>query len=417
MFTSLTDSRGLDTSKKSITQDEINNLLKNAVEPTGSSDELTSKLRIKVDWLSFTLPPENDLNKSGSRFKMLDYLGYDFAECEELSGRYFYNSGLTYGNYLNIYYDDYTKKVSKYSAKNVLYVWTGQGSTDLAQKLVAKYGTNWETAWFKFFEYIKSLDAKVSRIDLAVDSYHHELDLDHIERRLKRGEFKSKKKRWNVVKQRDRDGNVKSFTIYVGQSRGKSSKNGGSFVRFYDKYAESVSKAVVMPDEVENVVTGEGTHSWIRAEQQYNKLRAQSCVEEILKERSFGKVYMGTMRATVEFLKPSRKNKDKKTWKTDPSWEKFLHGVEKIQLSNPERDLTLGRLLRWIRVAVVPSLHLLDELGDQRGFNIYQLIRACKIPEYQKKQKRLFNDAMVMPDRLINFYLKEFLEGYGKDEN
>lgn len=371
-----------------------------------------TKLQIKVDWLSFTVLPQNDV-KNEQKFQMLKFLGYEESDFEEIPARFFYNSAKTLGRFLNVYYDDPAKEISKYSAKNILYVWTGQGSTDLAKRIEKKYGLDWEQSWFKFFEYLQGLKAKVTRIDLAVDCFHHELDLEHLERRLRRGEFKSLKRRWNVIKQRDTEGNIKSYTLYVGQSRGKTSQKGGSFVRFYDKYAESKAKAVIMPREVEDIVTGVGSRSWIRVEQQFNKAKAQLCVNEILKQRSFGKVYCGTLRSTIEFLQSSRKNKDKKTWKLDSSWNKFLQGVEKITLSDPERDMTLGRLLRWIRVAVVPSLHLLDQLGHEKGFDIYELIKACEVKKFQKKQERLLADAMKMPDSLLGFYLKEFLEGYG----
>ena len=380
-----------------------------------STDEV--KLQIKVDWLSFTLLPQVDI-KNGQRFQMLKYLGYKKEDFEKISGRFFYNSGKTLGRYLNVYYDDYSKEISKYSAKNILYVWTGQGSTDLAKRIEKKYGLGWEQSWFKFFEYLQKLGAKVTRIDLAVDCYHKELDLSHLEKRLRTGSFKSLKRRWNVIKQRDTEGNIRAYTLYVGQSRGKTSQKGGSFVRFYDKYAESKAKAVVMPREVEDVINGGGSRSWIRAEQQFNKGKAQECVNEILRRRSFGEVYYGTLRSTVEILQPSRKNKDKKTWKLDPMWAKFLRDTRKITLSDPERNLAIGRLLRWIAVAVIPSLKLIDILGTARGFNIYQLIREHKIGGFQKKQKRLLEDALQMPDELLKFYLQQFMkEGCGeKDE-
>lgn len=387
--------------------------------PSSPTVKKPSNMLIKVDWLSFTLSPQKDVivyNSEAQKFAMLKYLGLDLREFEKIPGRFFYNSGLTLSNMINIYFDDPDFEVSKYSAGNILYTFTGQGSTLLLQKLREKYALDWEKSWLKYFNYLQGLEAKVTRIDLAVDCFHHELDLERMERKLKHGEYNSIKRRYNIVKQLDTDGNVKSHTIYVGQSRGKVSKNGGSFVRFYDKYAESLGKAVVMPDEVENIVTGGGSHSWIRAEQQFNKGKAQACVDEILNRTSFAEVYTGTLRKTIEFLKPSRKNKDKKTWSIDPHWLKFLHDAEKITLSDPERDLTLGRLLRWIRIAVVPSLHLLQDLGEKRGFDIYELIQACDV-EYQKKQVRLLKDALTVPDDLLSFYLKTFVEGYGKHEN
>lgn len=99
-------------------------------------------------------------------------------------------------------------------------------------------------------------------------------------------------------------------------------------------------------------------------------------------------------------------------------WAKFLRDTRKITLSDPERNLDIGSLLRWIAVAVIPSLKLIDILGTARGFNIYQLIREHKIGGFQKKQKRLLEDALQMPDELLKFYLQQFMkEGCGeKDE-
>ena len=41
-----------------------------------------------------------------------------------------------------------------------------------------------------------------------------------------------------------------------------------------------------------------------------------------------------------------------------------------------ERDVKLGELLDWISVSVLPSLSLLDTIGQERGFDIYDLLRS-----------------------------------------
>ena len=71
----------------------------------------------------------------------------------------------------------------------------------------------------------------------------------------------------------------------------------------------------------------------------------------------------------------------------------------------------MGRLLRFIRVAVVRSLHLLDEIGQVKGFDIYELIKSCEIGEYSKKQERLKNETIAMPDKLLSLYLQQFKDG------
>ena len=68
------------------------------------SMKLTDMLSYKVDWLSFTKKCRIDESKI-TIDKILDYLGYDrdlFKRMEH--GRYFYNAGITLGNYLNIYF-------------------------------------------------------------------------------------------------------------------------------------------------------------------------------------------------------------------------------------------------------------------------------------------------------------------------
>ena len=372
----------------------------------------------KVDWLSFTIIPDF----RGYEYQLIDnilsYLAYNSTDFEEVQGRFFFNSGLTLGNYVNIYFNDNDKPVNANSINKVMFMFTGQGSTDLAKHLAKIYNSrNWQVIWLKFFRFLKMRNARVTRLDVALDDYHGVLDFDQMERKLKAGEYRSCMKRYNVIRQLDTSGNIKGRSIYVGQSRTKSSKNGNYFVRFYDKYAESKNKSVVMPKEVEDVTTGDGTHIWQRYEIQFNKGKAQHVVDQILAAGSFAEVYMGVMRNIVEFLSRSKKDVNKSRWQMCKWWQDFLQGAQKCKLSDPERDLDLGRLLHWLRVAVVPSLHLLQELGKERGFDIYRLIDDCRIDDYPKKQKRLLNNAKKMPDNLIQLYLREFLEGYGKGEN
>ena len=66
---------------------------------------------------------------------MLESLGYDLAEFETIPRRYFYNSGLSLGGYLNIYYNDYENELALNTSNSRNYVFTGKGCTDLAQKI------------------------------------------------------------------------------------------------------------------------------------------------------------------------------------------------------------------------------------------------------------------------------------------
>lgn len=132
--------------------------------------------------------------------EFLQNLGYKFEDFEEVSPRYFYNSGLTLGRYLNIYYDVESKGLNKYSPKNVMFQFTGQGSTDLALKLSNYFKIdNFELVWHKFFE-VTYKYLKVTRMDVALDDYNGVLDFDKMERKLKRREFRSSKQRYQILK-------------------------------------------------------------------------------------------------------------------------------------------------------------------------------------------------------------------------
>ena len=69
----------------------------------------TPMLSYKVDWLAFTISSSLVNNRYEIK-KILNPLGYDLDLFEEVPGRYFYNSGLTIGNYFSIYFNDLAKE-------------------------------------------------------------------------------------------------------------------------------------------------------------------------------------------------------------------------------------------------------------------------------------------------------------------
>lgn len=266
---------------------------------------------------------------------------------------------------------------------------------------------NFELVWYKFFDKIYKW-LKVTRIDVALDDYNGILDFDKMERKLKRREFRSSKQRYQVLKDKKVDGTNRGETIYLGT---RKRHQDGYLIRFYDKYAEYKTKGAILPIAVEDVVTGARTHVWQRYEMEFHVKACKNFVEQILQGLTFGYLYKGLMRNAIEFLKVSKSNKNKSYWLVVDWWEKFLDGAGKCSVSEPERDIDLGRLLRWLRVAVVPSIHLLDDIGQVKGFDIYGMIKGCEVDEYAKKQERLKNETIAMPDKLLALYLQKFKDG------
>ena len=78
----------------------------------------------------------------------------------------------------------------------------------------------------------------------------------------------------------------------------------------------------------------------------------------------------------------------------------------------PNRDVMLAETLEWLRVAVLPSLNVLEKIGKERGFDIYDLLRRARKPiELSKKQSRIIADTRNKSDETINEYLTNFLIG------
>ena len=61
-------------------------------------------LKYKVDWLAFSVSFDDEEQTLDPQ--ILKMLGYDLADFDEIPGRFFYNAGATYRNYVNVFWND-----------------------------------------------------------------------------------------------------------------------------------------------------------------------------------------------------------------------------------------------------------------------------------------------------------------------
>lgn len=354
----------------------------------------------KFDWLTFTIPEEKDKN-----FKILKWLKYDINFFEECAGRYFFNAGYTLGNFVNVFYNKPDVEREKYAVNKHCYVFSGVGCTDLDGHL--------ESGWLGLFQYLKDQGCKITRVDLALDDFEGKINFDTVEKKLNLEHFRSSKRTTSVLKEKKHSG-TNGETIYIGGRRNASGVNGNYFVRFYDKLAEYESKHQLLPSQART------SGVWQRYEIQFNKLKAEQVVEELLKTKDVGKVYSGIMRATIEFLEPT-KNKNRKNyqnknkWRVSPWWENFLQDAEKIQLRHVEQDFSLGSVLSWIRVAVVPTWQVVSEIFAKFGYDLDKVVHDLSA-DRSKKLQRLSFEAEKMSDFEFYQYLKNFIGEKNEDD-
>lgn len=350
--------------------------------------------KYKIDWLAFTVFFREDEEENQD---LLHKLKFNLSEFEQVNGKNFYNSGYTLHNYVNIYYNSKEKILHANSSDTMLFVFTGQGATELALR--------WNSDWVSIFKLLKNCyKINFTRIDIALDDFSHSVSFDDIEEKLSKGHYKSSKRSFNIVKSSDINQAKLGRTIYIGNHRSDNGNKGNIYARFYDKRAQYLAKNQILPDEAVN--------SWQRYEIAYSKQYANAIVEKFIAGESVDIIFKSSLRNLLELLSPKGKDKNKNRWYKAKFWEDFLNFDEKIEFKFPERDVMLGDLLEWLRKSVLPSLALLEEIGEERGFDIYSLLKqAQKTKEFSKKQQRLKANSMMLDDDIINIYLDKFIKG------
>lgn len=375
--------------------------------------------KYKIDWLAFSVKCTDEEPVTTLDENILSLLGYDFSEefSDEISGKNFYNRGATIGNYINVFWNDYTDKenpVRRNSSATMNVVFTGQGSTDLAIRN--------NNDWLKIFTILTTYKTKdkskgkprvnITRIDIAYDDFDELVKFDDIEKKLKKGHYRSSKRSYNIVKTSDQNGQRLGETIYIGNARTASGSRGNVYARFYDKLAQYREKSQLVTTDVLEYWKETGKESWQRYEISYSKGYTNSIVEAFLNGESIDKIFKTSLRNLLEILTPRGKDTNKNRWYKTRWWEDFLQYDECKGFDLPERDVMLAETLEWIRVAVLPSLNVLDKIGQERGFDVYDLLRRAKKPiEISKKQSRLIADTQKKSDEEISGYLRKFLCG------
>lgn len=352
----------------------------------------------KLDWLTFSIDQQNDRDENGKPFMMMRELGYDLEEFEPANARMFYNTALTLSNYVNVYYNDPKKTKIKGSSDTVTYLFTGQGCIDLLDRLSNNVPA--------LFQLILGNGGKVTRLDIAYDDFQGLLDFNVIIDKLTKGHYVSSKKSYNIVRGADAKGRQKSLTIYVGSARSSGSK-GNHYLRMYDKYAQSIEKKVVLPNDIKEAGI------WQRYEISYSKAKANEIAEKIAEGETVDYLYKTTLRNIIEFLSPRKtsqgKNYENKAeWYRSAFWERFLEFDEKMKFESHESRAELSALLEWLQVSVMPNLKNAMRIAEEHDIDFHELIDRFIIRdnEFSKKQERLYK----------SYQLKKVRSNYSADK-
>lgn len=360
--------------------------------------------KYKIDWLAFTISFEKHVgDKRYDDENILKVLKFDNDDFEEIPGRYFYNSGKTYNQYLNVYWNDPKKEIHRNSSRTMNVQFTGQGCTELVERF-----NNEPLEVFKAIREYNN-EIKFTRIDIALDDNEETVPFSKIENKLKCGHYRSIKKTYNIVSKSNVHQEVKSKTIYIGNHRSDNGAKGTVYLKMYDKKAQYEDKNLIPPEEYRN--------HWQRYEIVYTKKHAQKLAEKLAKGESVETIFKKSLRRLLELLVHSKTESNKSRWEVAGFWEKFLEINEKYDFSIAERDMTIAQTLEWMRVYVLPTLGLWEEIGKANGFDIYELLKEAHKPEgFSKKQLRMLDKSKTVEPKRWKKYLRNFKGGYNVNE-
>ena len=351
-------------------------------------DTKTKENSYLIDWLSFTIQTDIDgVGKKAVR-EFLEQMNLDtlpFAENE--TGRHGYNRSLSLQNYINVYYNEV--KFNEYDENNadkldriikmgVHFEFTGQGCRILEQ----------DRDWSDWFNLLNGLNARYSRIDIALDDFIGLLDFDLMEDKIKKGEVISLSRTRNIeasldfkkAEKLDNNGKSKGKTIYFGN------KNSLMMIRFYDKKREQQAKKIFCPFEF-----------WQRYEIVLKREKAIDFVEKLRSGENFSDLYLKVMSGLIRFVEPSD-DKNKATSKTSPFWDDFIKGSEPIKLERKNLDPSILKTISWVDQSVIGSLQLLVEIAKMGDFDLLELLKNSQSRERSDRQKTILGEFDLLSE-------------------
>lgn len=227
------------------------------------------------------------------------------------------------------------------------------------------------------FELVSDQDHyNITRIDIAYDDYTHVLDLNSIISDIHVFNF--------VSKFQDKSIRVEEHAGHVGQTVYLGSNKSAVMFRIYDKKFERGR------DDLDH---------WVRFEIQLRQERASSFVHQFLSgEFTIGLGFFGIVNNYIRFVRPSRKDSNKRRWGLRPYWAKFLQSLERIQLyTSHDTEYNLARCETYVHKQCSNSVEaLVNAKGVDKFF--YDMIKDK--PEYSEKYARLSNNTGVILDFL-----------------
>lgn len=353
----------------------------------GQAVHSTPDTKSVVDWVQVTFKGKKSWGE------ILSILGLEKVEFNRFEKAYYGYSNMYGMNNINIMYND---EMTEYHVQM-----TGSGCRMFEQVT--------ESNWYKLFTYIHDdPHAKLTRLDLAIDSFDKPFTIPTIEGKCDRGELVTKfregqgTKKWNFSTENLGPSENSGYGLEFGARASRL------MIRMYDKKLERESKGLDVT--VDN---------WLRVELQFRKEYSNEALAELLDNGfQIGITAKGYLKEYIRFVNRS-KDTNKRRWKESLFWVKYLKNIEPIKLSLDAPDFTIEKSIKWLDYSIAPTIATIIEAKGKSFFNRFIEDMAKQGKERMKpKHDAMVNDYKQAEEvaTINNLVSWEFTKNKLKDE-
>lgn len=303
--------------------------------PNNMGAEITAPVapeenQVLIDWLSWTLKDVTDPHEA---IKKSGLSAFDFTA--SASGGMGYKSSIRSGNIV-VYFDGNVGMGCHVSL-------TGQGCRQYDGMMRDK-----KHGWYQLFHRLQAIEAKITRLDIALDNVDGTLDLDKLEQDIKdkhvRSIFKGghKHEKFSFGDDDDKQGK----TIYLGSPASRIK------FRFYDKSAQ----------------LGIDSH-WVRCELQLMAERAQEAIKHILASTEVGTLAVSVLNQYFAVINLDDSNKSRcslKSW-----WAAWLTNYDKMRLTVCKAIKLIPEVIDFLNRQYAPTFAMLQKYLKPSNFNSF----------------------------------------------
>lgn len=261
------------------------------------------------------------------------------------SGRFGYNNTYTYGEKILVMWHDMRYEMG------VHILLSGSACRELEDLM----------SWQLLFERLITFEVmKITRIDIAIDTYKRYFDIALLRKKISDGELVSKFKKGTYMEQISvSDGTQQSASLKFG------SMSSDIYIVFYDKLAERRNAGYTVDDTID---------FWVRTELRFKHDLATKLTAKIINnDYKVGDFIYGILYNYLDFKDYDCDDSNKSRWQTSQFWLDFLGTVSKLELANKAQQSTIQRKRHYAECQMSKMLAMLRIVDNDFYDNLFKL--------------------------------------------